>query len=52
MKILMQDYNTIRQKKNIMEGGVFCNYQQKVLEDALLRLQEQNFVTVAKQENM
>jgi hypothetical protein len=48
LKMILQDYNNVRQRKNLFEVGTFCNFHYKVLEEGLRRLQEENFVTVAK----
>jgi DNA-binding ferritin-like protein (Dps family) len=52
LKALMQDYNAVKQRKNIFELGNSINYHGKILEESILKLQDENFVTIAKVENV
>lgn len=52
LRKLARAYTILLQRRTINELGTAFRYGPKVLEDSLLRLQDQNFVTVAKISNI
>lgn len=52
LKLLLHDYKMVLQKKTVFEAGSICFYNDNVLEEGLIRLQDQNFLTVGKEKNL
>jgi hypothetical protein len=52
LKKLQRTYNAVLQRKSINELGTAFRYNVKTLEESLMRLTDENFITIAKVENI